>query len=68
MFASMRHGAEKIKRRLEKKATVVELALIAPLFFFLLLIIEFGLLFRVNLTMQQYAFSVAATVRNEAFR
>ena len=68
MFASMRHGAEKIKRRLEQKATMVEFTLIAPLFFLLFFIIKLGLLFWVNLTTQQYAFSVAATMRNEAFR
>ncbi|UUZ68141.1 pilus assembly protein [Polaromonas sp. P2-4] len=53
MFASMRYGARKMKKGLGKRATMVEFALLAPLFFFLLFIlIELGILFRVNLTMQ----------------
>lgn len=53
MFASMRRGAGKMKNGLEKGAAVVELALLAPLFFFLIfIIVELGILFWVNLTMQ----------------
>lgn len=53
MLASLRCGTRKMKKGREDGATVVEFALLAPLFFFLLfIIIELGILFWVNLTMQ----------------
>lgn len=53
MSASMRSGPGKIKPRLERGSATVEFALLAPLFFFLMfIVIELGILFWVNLTMQ----------------
>ena len=51
MIAKMRRGAQ--KRVCEKGVAIVEFALLAPLFFFLLFaIIDLGSMFWVNLTMQ----------------
>jgi Flp pilus assembly protein TadG len=53
MSASRRSGPGKIKTRRDKGAATVEFALLAPLFFFLVfIVIELGILFWVNLTMQ----------------
>ncbi len=53
MWANMRCRARQAKKGLEKGATMVEFALLAPLLFFLMfIIIELSLMFWVNLTMQ----------------
>lgn len=53
MLTSIRCRARQAKKKMEKGAAMVEFALLAPLLFFLLfIIIELGLMFWVNLTMQ----------------
>lgn len=53
MLVALHHGMKRMKKRHEKGATIVEFALLAPVFLFLLfIIIELGILFWVNLTMQ----------------
>jgi hypothetical protein len=61
MFASMRYGARKVKKGLDKGATMVKFALLA---WRLMTLLSPG-----NQTNSpgQCAFSVAATMRNEAF-
>lgn len=53
MLSKTRRGATGIKVGMQRGANIVEFALVAPLLFFLLFtIIELGILFWVNLTMQ----------------